>query len=296
MKGVLRIFVSYGVVLFFLSSSCFVNAQFKKIKGEWSGVIPTNKGGQRIALNLSTEKGDSLIGTLYDSVFTDATYCYSEVVAKQISEKRFLIEGRKMLRFRNSFENIHNLSIIYFDFENEDTIVAQKIEEGNYASLLGKNKKLSSTFKMGRKKIDPPISYEQMPPAPMLSPPFTTTIDSTSKANKKIITMMTSDNNSSQYYTLYISDYDQEDGDVVQVYVNGIKIIHILIVKVKPNSFPIVLKKGINTIKVHALAEGSIPPTTLRLSLYSNTNNQAIYIKNLSLKKEESITEYIELQ
>ncbi|MFQ3576121.1 MAG: hypothetical protein SNJ77_06760 [Cytophagales bacterium] len=72
-------------------------------------------------------------------------------------------------------------------------------------------------------------------------------------------------NVNSQFVNIILRDYGQEDGDIVNVYLNGnLELSNVLITNAG-RSFNIVVNPGINDLVLIAVNEGSIPPNTCEL-------------------------------
>lgn len=70
--------------------------------------------------------------------------------------------------------------------------------------------------------------------------------------------------------TIICRDYQYPDGDIVTIYVNDMPVISNLILKRNYQSFNLPLDKGINTIKIVALNQGSSGPNTAGFKIYND--------------------------
>nr|BFF41616.1 hypothetical protein BACY1_34210 [Tenacibaculum mesophilum] len=65
-------------------------------------------------------------------------------------------------------------------------------------------------------------------------------------------------------------DYQYPDGDKVTIYINDVPVVSNLILRQRYQSFNIPLDKGINTIKIVALNQGTSGPNTAAFKIYND--------------------------
>lgn len=74
----------------------------------------------------------------------------------------------------------------------------------------------------------------------------------------------------SESVNIICRDYQYPDGDRVTIFVNDLPVVSNIILKQRYQSFNIPLDKGINTIKILALNQGSSGPNTAAFKIYND--------------------------
>jgi hypothetical protein len=89
--------------------------------------------------------------------------------------------------------------------------------------------------------------------------------------------------------TLYLWDGNQEDGDRIQLIINGEIVLYDYTCKRKQKKIKYKLKEGKNTIQIKAISLGSSPPNTSRIELVDSKTKYPV-IMQLNLEKSVIIT------
>lgn len=119
-----------------------------------------------------------------------------------------------------------------------------------------------------------------------LSPPKTSL-----SLTKRPVTFKHSIEVESKFITVKLWDNAQEDGDIVDLRINGdVALSHILVQK-EPREIILPLLEIENTLELFAKNEGSIPPNTAAISIYSN----GVEIINTVLKSDMKVSEGIKI-
>ena len=90
---------------------------------------------------------------------------------------------------------------------------------------------------------------------------------------------------------LEIYDNDQEDGDVVSIMLNGRWISQNVSVRKKPRVLRIPLNQGDNTLTLHAVNLGNVPPNTAAVRIIYGEDSQVV-ILNADMSSSEAIKIY----
>lgn len=85
-----------------------------------------------------------------------------------------------------------------------------------------------------------------------------------------------------------IWDYGKEDGDIVDVYINGKKVLANLKLKTEKKKLLINLKKGSNTIEVKTINSGKIKTNTAKIKIYE-ANRFYEFLSNINKGKSAKI-------
>ena len=85
-----------------------------------------------------------------------------------------------------------------------------------------------------------------------------------------------------------IWDYGKEDGDIIDVYINGKKVLANLKLKTEKKKLLINLKKGSNTIEVKTINSGKIKTNTAKIKIYE-ANRFYEFLSNINKGKSAKI-------
>ena len=184
----------------------------------------------------------------------DVLYTKSDVGTDEFcfikSTGKLVLKSRKNV-FESSFEGIYN---------DGEICASGKIK---VVGLKFLKKKINKTYKKIKKikKIDSVVK-EKLKPERVLNK-----FGKTNLSSDEIITVFMKN----KKVRFQIWDYGKEDGDIVDIYINGKKSLPNVKLKKEKKSLYINLKKGLNKIKVTTVSAGKIKTNTAKIKIYDSS-------------------------
>lgn len=201
----------------------------------------------------------------------DVLYTKSDVLTDEFC----FIKSRGKLKLRSAKKSFDS------DFEgvypNGEVCASGKIKIVGTKFVQKKLKKIYKKVKK-KKRIDSVVK-EKLRPDKIL-----TKFGKTNLNEDETITIFLNKNQAK----FEIWDYGKEDGDIVDVYINGKKVLANLKLKTEKKKLLINLKKGSNTIEVKTINSGKIKTNTAKIKIYE-ANRFYEFLSNINKGKSAKI-------
>lgn len=243
---------------------------FTENEGIIKGYSITDLGGDHETKNLISGKYSSKTNSFQ---FREESIVYTKSKIKKESFCYVNYSGKLNLKANNPKINDEFVGL----FQNKSKCVngiIQLIGTKKIYELINKvNKKIQKS-----KKIDA-ATKEKVNPIKMMDSVNTNVLKS-----KQNLQMFTKDDK----VTFEVHDAGVEDGDMINIYVDGKMFLENYVVMNKPKSFEVFIKNNSVLIEIEAVNEGEAPPNTSDI-LIKDTSNELKTITKLNKNNKTSI-------